>query len=261
MTSKFGILVARQRSGTGALGSVLDMHPELSYFGEVFHPNNVGQSTNFFTHLLERVREDPENALPSRNVENMTAFIEDLSKLKSGFPIIDIKYRSLHHCPSDWRGLRDQPWLLEYARQNRAPIIHLTRMNFVQSFVSGRLAEANKVWHARAADEIAIKSVVVDIRRLSNYIRTSDAEIDFVRAWLRGHQSVMEVDYSDLFDEEGNLVSGIAEQISSLFNIDSFAHRRPAFKKQAPPNLRQSIENYEMVQQALAGTPYEWMVG
>lgn len=259
MAKKFGVLLARQRSGTGALGSVLDMHPALHYLGEIFHPDNLGQNNNYFTHLMERVRQTPENALPTNNQSNMDTFIDNMSKEGSS-PVIDIKYRSLYHCSANWQGLHEQPWLLTYAKQNRAPIIHLTRKNFVESFVSGRLAEANKVWHAKASDNISTTSIVVNIRHLSAYIHTSDLETKSVRNWLRKYPSAIELDYADLFDDEGSISEAASGQISEMFGIGPFTLRKPAFVKQAPRNLRQSVENFDLLRQALSGTPHEWMV-
>lgn len=254
-------LIARQRSGTGALGSVLDKHPDLRYVGEVFHPDNFGASGNYFTFLHERVKEDPKRALPNAQAENFTAFAE---MMQGRFPnqtvIIDIKYRSLHQANGGWQGLAEMPWLLGHAKREGLPVIHLTRKNYVESFVSGRLAEANKVWHARQEDEIKVTSTVVNLRNLSNYLVSTDREVALIREWLGKSRKVLEVDYGDLFDREGTLRPPLAERLSKLFDIGPFEDREPAFKKQAPARLRESIRNFPLIAEGLAGTKHEWML-
>lgn len=257
----FAFLLARQRSGTGALGSVLDKHPELKYVGEVFHPDNVGQDDNYFTFLRKRVAKNADAALASANEANFTAFIDTL---KAAFPdrllVIDIKYRSLHHCEAGWRGLVEAPWLIRHARQAKAPILHLTRKNFVESFVSGRLAEANKVWHARDDKQLKRTTTVVNVRQLSNYIMNTEREVALIQDWTRRHKPCLEFDYSNMMDSTGHLDLKLAGDIAETLDIGAFTDRAPSFVKQAPGKVTDAIENLEIVQQALAGTLHEWMV-
>ncbi len=39
---KYALLIASQRSGTGALGSVLDKNQHIKHLGEIFHPDDLG---------------------------------------------------------------------------------------------------------------------------------------------------------------------------------------------------------------------------
>lgn len=258
---KFALLLARQRSGTGALGSVLSNHAEMMYLGEVFHPANVGQENNFFSYLIERVKQEPEWALPDRRLEAFEGFLTELYERYEGRTlIVDVKYRSLHHCNGGWHSTYEKPALLRWAQSHSAPLIHLTRGNFVESFVSGRLAEMNQVWHAQNKDQAAVKSVIVDIRQLSNYIVGVDEQLSVLARWLRRYQRLVEVDYSDLIDTSGRLNTSLAEELAALLEVAPFQDLNPAFIKQAPSDVQHAIENLELVQQALSGTPHAWMV-
>lgn len=258
---KYALLIARQRSGTGALGSVLDKHPELKYFGEVFHPTNVGQEHNFFTHYREQVREDPDRALPDARYAAFERFLESLAERHPGETlVVDVKYRSLHHLNGGWRGLVQRPGLLEEAISRNVPILHLTRRNAVQSFVSGRLADANKVWHASADQKIDVQSTVVNIRQLSNYIVNTEREIKLVEEWTGKYAHLATFDYSELMDGDGMVATDIAEKAARTLGIASFRDRAPSYVKQAPADLRDSIENYDLVERALTGSGYHWML-
>ena len=257
---RFGILVARQRSGTGALGSVLDKHAQLKYLGEIFHPDNAGQSDNFFNHMQARIASDPTNAYPDRNEENLLSYVEaQADRLGGRTPVIDIKYRSLHHLNGGWIGLVERPWVLNYAMRNGLPIIHLTRKNFLETFVSGRLAEANKVWHTANADDVKVQSVVVNVRHLSHYMATAKRETALVEQWISGYRKCVSVDYAELFDDGGCVSAENCDAFAASFDVSPFEQRTPSFVKQASSSLSDTIENYELVQQALAGTEFEWM--
>ncbi|WP_136660983.1 hypothetical protein [Nitratireductor sp. XY-223] len=258
--SLFGLLLATQRSGTGALGSVLDQHAQLKYLGEIFHPDNIGDAGNYFTFFRDLVRDDPDRAMPWRLAENFHEFVEQKNARFPGKHIvIDIKYRSLHHLNQGWHGLSEMPWVIRYARQSKMPIIHLTRRNFLESFVSGRLAEANEIWHTSDPDAAKVKSVVINIRQMCNYIRGMEEEVNLMTRWTRGYDKLVHIDYGDMFGPAGDVKEIHTDVIAVAFSVDAFKNRAPSFVKQAPANLERSIENYELVKSALAGTPHEWM--
>ena len=258
---EYAILIARQRSGTGALGSMIDKHPQLKYLGEVFHPGNAGQEQNYFTFLKRKVASDPAAALPDRRYG---VFLEFLEEQAVRFPnrrlIVDIKYRSLHHLDHGWRGLVERPTALATAIENKVPLLHLTRRNALHSFVSGRLAEANKVWHANQSDQIKVTSTVLNIRQLSRYIVGTEREIALIEEWTRGYGRLETFDYDEMFDAEGLVQKDLADRLSRLLQVDEFTDRAPSFVKQAPSKASASIENYDLVKRALLGSTSEWML-
>lgn len=260
MTLPFGLLIARQRSGTGALGTVLDRHRALHYLGEVFHPSNYGQTKNYFSYYKVALERDPELCLPDRVEERLKGFLDTIRE-PGVTPIVDVKTNSLHHLSPGWHGPTSEPWLISHARNNDAPIIHLTRRNLAEVFVSGRLAEANAVWHAKEASEVKVKSAEIDPTQMLRFIQHAELEDAFVARCLSGHSSLVTLDHSEAFDDEGNLKGEYAEEIANAFKVAPFTILSPAFVKQAPRDLRESIENFDVVSRALAGTGYEWMIG
>lgn len=261
MSKRFGILLARQRSGTGALGTVLDKHSQIKYLGEIFHPGNVGTAHNFFTYKLEAIKKDPNLVLPGRGLELLEGFLDWKSELiRKQLPIIDAKYSSLHHlCPPMLNPL-ERPFLLGHCIQNRLPIIHLTRENYLHTFVSGRLAEANKVWHAHSDSEIKVTSIDVDINRLLSYCKQTKASVNMIKEWLGKRHFVLEVEYANLFDTDGSLSNDIKEDLEDLLDVDGFEDTKPVFVKQNKAPLSESIENFEQVHDALRKTEFSWMV-
>ena len=117
------VLVARQRSGTGALGSVLDQHPSLEYIGEIFHPGNFEKEKNYFTFLRNIVAEQPDRTHPDRNHENLMEFVARQSPYGNNC-MVDIKYSSLHHLSSTWNSPLAPPLGAEF--RSRQPHPHST---------------------------------------------------------------------------------------------------------------------------------------
>ena len=254
----FGILLARQRSGTGALGNVIDRHPRLKYLGEVFHPDNIGQRLNYFTFLSEQVAEDPSNALPDSQIANFLAFMESVSE-GSDAQIVDIKYSSLHHLNGAWHSPVGRPRILQHAREHNVPIIHLQRDNFVQTYVSGKLAEANVVWHARSHEEIGTTSLTIDPQRLIAYLHHTADEVARCKRWLRHHEPLVTIEYEEMFDQAGLMREDVCQQVSKLLGIGRFDQREPELVKQAPRSVSDAIQNFDEVKRSLATTKFAWM--
>lgn len=261
MSKRFGILLARQRSGTGALGTIMDKHSQIKYLGEIFHPNNVGSPNNFFTYKLDAIRKEPELVLPGRGFELLDGFLDwKADVIKNQFPIIDAKYSSLHHlCPPMLNPL-ERPSLLTHCIQNKYPIIHLTRKNFLHTFLSGRLAEANKVWHARSDSEIKVTSIEINIKHLLSYCNQTRTSVNMMQKWLGKRHFVLEIEYSDLFDQDGNFSKTISNDLEDLLDVEAFTDTKPVFVKQNNAPLTEAIKNYDEVYEALQHTEFGWMI-
>jgi len=259
MTKFFGILLARQRSGTGALGTVLDKHQELEYTGEVFHPSNIGTRKNYFTYKRSEIEADIKNFVPSKNIDQFLNFLEQI-KSENKCPIVDIKYNSLHHLNGDWHAPVDRPLILNYCISNQLPIVHLTRKNYLAGHISGLLAAANKVWHARKNDEISVLDIEVDVSNLVESFQTIQRNVDLVKHWLGRRHFVTELEYDEIFDSEGGLTEQACESIQDIFDVGQFLDRFPVFVKQNKVPLHESIKNFDEVCEALFSTEFAWMV-
>lgn len=258
---KYAFLLARQRSGTGALGSVLGKHPQLRYVGEVFHPSNVGQEQNFWTFLQQHVAGHPDEILPDQRYEHFLAFLEELSAGASDQTlVVDVKYRSVHHLDGGWRGLVARPTMFVRMIEGKVPMLHLTRRNALHSYVSGRLAEENQVWHTRDADRMKVASLIINPRQLSNYIANATREIALVEEWTKAYARKELFDYDEMFDSDGLIEAALAQRIAKRLGVTDFEDRSPSFIKQAPTRIANAIENYPLVRKALAGSEFAWML-
>ena len=257
-----GFLFARQRSGTGALGSILDRHPQLKYAGEVLHPDDRSNKVSFFNYVeaeTDRLKRYCDPNLRADLIEQYFTWVQEVYHPRT--PIIDVKYRSIHNWNGGWQGIIEPPWLVRHIRDRKLPLLHLKRKNYLETYVSGRLAEENQVWHATTAAEVKVREIAVDIRQLSRVLTETTDEVKLMDSWLEGVKTKTVLEYAELFNAEGVASESKLNQIKNLFALESdFQNLKPAFVKQAPRNLAVSITNFQLVERALRGTEFAWML-
>jgi hypothetical protein len=258
------ILLARQRTGTGALGSTLDQHPSIRYFGEVFHSDSMGNPPNYFWHLAQLIKQDINYSLPVKSEEKFSSYLEFLEEFaQSPVSLIDIKYSSAHHFDGvwRWRGILETPELLKLTSQFKVPIIHLTRRNHLKAFVSGLLAEANKVWHTMSSDQVKRRTIHLDPNRTLNVIKKTELEVSHMIDFLKqDRQDVFSIDYDELFSNSGDLSPIVAERLSAFLQVSPFEKTKPVWVKQTSNQLQDVIENYSEIVTLLRETPFGWML-
>lgn len=255
------IMIAKQRTGTGALGSVLDQHPSISYLGEVFHHDATDKAPNYFYFLRDLVKQDPGMILPGSNARRFELYSEYLEARKGRLrTVVDIKYSSLHHFNAHWLGILEPPSLFKILRGKNIPVIHLVRRNHLKTFISGRLAELNNEWHAKSEDQISVRSLEVDTQACLRFIKTEVSENVRLRRILENHPRLLDLEYAEMFAEGGKLRDEAAAALADFLEVEPFRKKRPAHIKQTSNDLTSVIENYDAVAKALGPTPHAWML-
>ncbi|GAL24222.1 sulfotransferase putative [Vibrio variabilis] len=254
-------LVARQRSGTGALGSILNQHPEVRYCGEIFH-NNHSKAHNFFNFVAAEVKkENFDFLLPGNADYKFEKYIEHLhSCFQDRVKVVDIKYNSFHHLNECWHGLTEAPNLIKLLKKHNIPIIHLTRRNTLKTYVSSQLAHKNSAWHTSVQSKAKVKTVELDPVLTLRWLNHTQLEISRMNSLLSNYPQVLEIEYQELFDEEGYLDSKVGSTIASILDVQDFKRTKPLIIKQAKSHLSSSILNLDEIKNKLTGTDFNWML-
>lgn len=255
------LLLARQRTGTGALNSALEKHPNIKYLNEIFNQDNIRADTSFFRFYEKEIRARGKRTWPdikARIFERYIKVMHDRYQRKT--LIADVKYNNLHHLDGNWRGLVEMPALLHKTMSDDVPIIHLRRRNRLRTFLSGILAELNSVWHTKDKRELRRQSASIDPVALCHYIDVAEKEDQLVSGWIGHYHRKLEFDYADLFSGSGEMNPDIVGSILDLLGHPHVPGLQPTLVKQAPVELTSAIENFEDVQRALIGTRHEWML-
>jgi hypothetical protein len=254
-------LIAQQRSGTAALGSILDQHPEISFLGERFHDGEMHNPGSYFAFLVGRVKESAENSLPTHVDQNFSAYLEHLESLSpKEVKVVDIKYNSTHHFDRVWKSLNERPGLLTLARERNIPIVHLTRRNHLKCLVSLRNAERSNLWHVANGNAIPPGKVSLDKDQVVGSLDFYAREQETMSRFLGGHERLATHDYDAVFDVEGGLTPDVQSGLARLLEVSEFQSWRASFAKQTSDSLSQVLENYSEIVEVLTQTPYAWML-
>jgi hypothetical protein len=96
-------MLARQRSGTNALRSVLNSHPDVFCLTEVFSfmdrnsKHRLTRKTNFFNFLVNYAGGDVSRILPDQHEKIFLAYLAFLRSFsKKRFILIDVKFNTTH---------------------------------------------------------------------------------------------------------------------------------------------------------------------
>src|ERR1051326_4317250 len=150
MTSNFTILLARQRSGTNPLRSILGTHPDVFCFNEVFNfgDREAGDAllrqTNFFNFIERHSAGDIREAFPDRHEGIFRDFFEYLGCF-SEKPrlIVDVKYNTTHFLTEPWARDVTSPYLFDLIERYGFRVLNLRRRNYLRYVLS-----AEKAWHS-----------------------------------------------------------------------------------------------------------------
>ena len=233
------LMLSRQRSGTGAIASVLERNPLFVYETEILDPTS---EESFFLHLEKR---GISCKTPYEFCDRFKKYISDLRDNRSTISIIDIKYNSLGAFCPPFYSFTEVPWILHQFSQLSVPILHLVRPDLLDVFASGKLAEANGVWHARPQDQVPITRIRLNIREFRGFRRTAMKEDAFFKDFFSGYGFHLELSYYECFTKEGELSETALASISQFLRLDlTGMDRRPRFIKQTPWDISDKIENY-----------------
>src|SRR4051812_20839471 len=100
----FTVLLARQRSGTNALISVLETNPDIFCFDEVFRLDELPRNdppqreAKYFTFLRQYAADDVTRTFPDRHEQLLADYLAHLRRLAhKRLIVVDVKYNSTHH--------------------------------------------------------------------------------------------------------------------------------------------------------------------
>lgn len=269
MSGSVVIILAAQRSGTNALRSVLDTHPEISAeMGEIFEesPGAPLPNSRFFEFLAARVKEDPTWALPNRRKELFVDFLDRIPALTGkALNVIDVKYNSTHHLDGYWREPGEVPAFFDIIRDLRIPIVHLIRENMLKTIISELRAEVLNQYTAIHGDAVNRQPIYIAPHKVLHRIRRLDQSISVVRNLLSSYLKSIELTYEEVFNisdittpgEIRPLNSECLERLAKFFGRDAAFDNRPQYQKLTDNRLEVAIENWTEVRSALLGTPFQ----
>jgi hypothetical protein len=285
--SDYIILLARQRSGTNPLRSVLEGHPEIACTEEVLNHRptpdyQLELETNYFRFLDARFEGSLLDFISLEDQEQV--FLDFLDHLRAVYDkrylVIDIKYNSTHHLDAAWRFITEEPALFGFVKKHGLRVVNLTRQNFLRYYVSEMKAQRSGTWDVfdekvvgdrpwyiqqyletgRVKVPYRDTKIQLDPEEMVATLELCRSENDVVTAAFKDYEHYITFDYQDVFPRLNSppasaVLTGIADWLGLG---DEFSEKRPQYKKQSALPLDETIENYGQVTEALRGSDFEY---
>lgn len=185
------ILLGTARTGSTLVGNALADHPEVLYYGEIFHRQLDRRAAEAARETIGLgVRRDLPLGLPvCRNEDDGQTYLERLFSQGVGWPAVGFKlfYDQARNGPIA------RVW--EYLAASKAlKIVHLQR-NWLETFVSLKRAWQTGTWHSTRPLELP--PIEVDRGECQEYFETLERAQALVQSLLDTH-AVLNVEYADL---------------------------------------------------------------
>lgn len=206
------------RSGSSYLQGALDSHPQCTCLGEILwqHPES----------------------------EDVETYVErSLGAASKNDVALGFKFGNTHIIK--YPGLR--PYLL--ARKFR--VIHLTRLNRIEQYVSMRLAFENNSWRSDSG-LWHIRTLTIELAHMDEFLSRFELHDRIIKKYFE------QFDRLNVTFEE--LLQGGVSRVLEFLGLP-YAELESPFKRQGGSPLRDVIRNYDEVIQHLRGTAYEPFVG
>ncbi len=238
------VIVGLSRSGSNLLAAMLDSHPGIICHHELFNTGEIHRSLRYKGTGLSFGSVSERDADP-------WAFAARVYGHTDGARAVGFKLLSR----------QNTPLLLSLLRDRGVRKIILRRRQWLEQFVSQRLAEHTNVWSSMPRDgTVPVPAgppprVHVDTPELLRFIRKREVFYRMVALATRHpQQPVLWTAYEDLGNPEA------MTRLLEFLGVDPSADLQVRTRKQATTSLAERIENYAELQRNLHGTRHAWLV-
>lgn len=266
---EFTVLLARQRSGTNALRSVLGTHPDIHCFDETFNlayrtsPDPLKRAGNYFSFLEKYCAGDVTRAFPDRHEQVFADYLAHLAgETPKRLKLIDVKYNSTHFLEAPFRSLAD-PTLFPLVRRSGVAVLHLTRRNLLRCFLSHLKAwSSDRYFSPEGVATVPDVTVSVPIEPLVYQLERWAAEDEQVAWAFVDYEHYKRLEYTDVFpDAAGSIGRRALAELAAWFGVPNRFENRATLRKQSSLPLDRTIQNIDAVAAALRGTRFEACLG
>jgi len=218
------VIIARSRTGSNLLASLLNAHPDVTVHWEVF-----------------------------QKVENTTCkhIYDKMVQNSRGCMQMGFKLFYYHPIGSDDKSIWDM-----LGANRKIKIIHLTRNNLLRVHISRLIAGRTNEWLAESQSKLRSpgKAVHVDVTRMLSDFCQTRAHINDVQQRFRNHE-LFDVTYEELTTRQQSVV----DAVFNFLRVPALKVQS-RLMRQNPEPISALVSNYAEVKQALEGTTDKHML-
>jgi LPS sulfotransferase NodH len=255
------VVIGRQRSGTTVYRELLARCGAIDR-GEIFHSQFVNNKQNFYCYLAEKTSEDVLNLHPTAYPALFNRFLEErVLNAKAKYVLVDVKYNALRYIDG---GMTEKlPAVIRQLNARGASFLHVRRRNKLRVYVSVLVAMKTGRWSDAGDGSLSLEERMVDVPPLPA-LESVQSDIWFegkVAEWIKGHRG-WEIDYEDMFDQDGAFSDKAIETAGQLLNktVTTENAKRVTLKRQNPEPLNEVVRNFDQLKGLFDKTPHTWML-
>jgi LPS sulfotransferase NodH len=245
------VVLTFPRSGSTWLIEMLDSHPQIAAYDELFlggvgvQPRAEDQPD--FATYLEHTPEAARRILLPHRIAYLRAVYRDRPGIEAvGFKLI-------------YGQARANPGLLHYFALRRVRAIHLIRANLLEAVISYEFGRMTGVFHRREGDEAPKGGISLDADGIRERLGYMEWAVARGRVWLeRFRLPRIEVAYEELLGRRDETLGSVLRFLGVDPGVDSLDS---SLVRVRGGSALQLVENADAVRAALTGTRFEWMLG
>ena len=252
------VVLTSPRSGSGWLVDLLNSHPAIVAYPELFHterrtaPDYGAQDLPYFETCLERrgrARASDFVAL-SHKVVQQRRYLARLYVRRPGVQAVGFKLTYVQ--------ANANPALLPLLSLRRTRAVHLVRTNLLAAAISWKAARESGIYHVRRTEPVPADPVLLDVGGLRAELEERELAIERMRRRLgRLRLPRLEIAYEALVGRTDETLARVLRFLGlepDVYRVESELQRA-----HAGPPLNQ-LGNPDEVRATLAGTRFEWML-
>jgi len=243
----------------------LESHPDIACFNEVFNfPDKDSEDPslkypNFFTFLEGYADGDIRRIFPDRHEKLFLDFLEYLRCFSpTRYLVIDVKYNMTQFFTKPWEPMGSR-YLLELISTHGLRVLNITRKNYLRYVLSVLKAFGTGTYTTTSEDSIHDTTKVLSVASMFSEFERCRREDDLIERHFGRYPLFLSYEYARLFPPPaGRIAPDFLALITGWLGVSpSFVRKVPGFRKQSYLTLAETIENYDEVAAALAGTEFE----
>jgi LPS sulfotransferase NodH len=244
------VVFTSPRTGSSWLIDLLDSHPQIAAYAELFLPGDR-TAPDYGSRDLPRFEATLEERRRITRIPARLAYLRRVFAPRDGVGAAGFKLMYGH--PDVHTGV------LAYLGARRARVVHLVRQNALEQLVSWETSVARGQFRAHSGEHVTELTVHLDMATLPERLAGSQLRVERARKTLRRYRlPSLEVTYEQLRQEPGRELGRIAE----LLGVPprSWTPSSSLIVMNARP-WRSTVDNATDVDRRLAGTKFAWMLG
>lgn len=243
-----------QRSGSTHLSSLLDSHPQVTCWREIFYRGEASSADDYFTRSgLKEVHTFLDCFFTYRWGSGGTQMAAQNNRCMPSAIGFKLKYQQIRTYPDIECYLLHNPQI---------KVIHLIRKNLLATVISSQLVPQLLALYNRSnilsetkLDNLS-PSVELNPSTILDELTNLEADIKQARNVV-AHMPVLEVAYEDLL----NAAAATSRSILKFIGVEIDYPLSSKYRKIMPQSVQESIGNLQQIRQVLKGTRFESFLG